>query len=149
MTSFRFAFSAAATALLLAIPPAAARTPVPPQPLGNHRAWFGTSDYPAEALRSLSEGLVMFRLKVGTEGRAIGCEILISSRSPVLDEATCRLAVERAIFTPAIDADGLPAVGYYRNGVIWQIPNDPPEQTEQADQSAAAGGQAGAAPARP
>mgnify|MGYP000269951337 CR=1 FL=1 len=124
MTSFRFAFSVAAAALLLAISPAAARTPVPPQPLGNPGEWIGTSDYPSGALRRQSEGATSFRVTVGIDGRVSACQITVSSGWAVLDEATCRLISERARFSSASDRKGRPVIGYYQNRVRWMIPED-------------------------
>lgn len=122
MNKFYFAINGAAAALLIAITPAAARTPIPPQPTGNPATWITTNDYPVSALRAKTEGRVMFRLSVGVDGRPTRCEITESIGSAELDQATCSLMLRRATFTPAQDKAGRTVAGTYANAVRWRIP---------------------------
>jgi periplasmic protein TonB len=70
--------------------------PVPP---GGRQARFGTS--------------ATIALTVGTDGRATACRIVRASPFPETDAITCRLALERFRFRPAIDRDGNPVVATY------------------------------------
>ncbi|NCU12973.1 MAG: TonB family protein, partial [Sphingomonadaceae bacterium] len=69
-------------------------------PIGNPATWVTRADYPPEALREQREGVVGFRLEIGPNGRVTACEVTFSSGYAPLDEATCRLLSERAIFNP-------------------------------------------------
>ena len=106
-----------------ATPPAAAAT------LATPTDWppvslFTDDDYPAGALRGEHQGLVRFRLEIGTDGRVSGCTIRRSSGSSSLDERTCRILRSRARFVPARDSEGH-AVPDTRDGeVTWRLPPD-------------------------
>lgn len=54
------------------------------------------ADYPAEAWRNDEEGRVGFALAYDANGTITGCEIISSSGSQSLDEATCPLLYKRA-----------------------------------------------------
>jgi len=70
-------------------------------------------DYPI-ASRDLRLGdHVVIWLTVGTDGRASACKVARPSRDPVADAITCRLAMERFRFRPALDANGAPVVATY------------------------------------
>lgn len=112
-------------------PPAAVPAPPPPrvqpkqaQPKGRPGEWVTTNDYPSRALREEREGVTRFRLSVGPDGRASGCDVTGSSGSPDLDAATCSNLMRRARFAPATDGDGNPTSGSYSSSVRWQIPKD-------------------------
>ncbi|MEY4238146.1 MAG: hypothetical protein RL339_747, partial [Pseudomonadota bacterium] len=61
----------------------------PARPKGNPGLWVTTNDYPQSAIRSEAEGVVKFRLSVGTNGRVTGCEVTGSSSTATLDQAAC------------------------------------------------------------
>lgn len=114
--------------IVLPPPPAA---PPPPRfsptgavPRGNPGSWVTTDDYPSRALREGATGTTGFRLSVGPDGRANGCEITSSSGNAELDAATCKYAQSRARFTPAKDGEGQPTSGSYTSRVRWVIPKD-------------------------
>src|SRR3546814_9911859 len=75
-------------------------------PAGNPGGWVTNDDYPADAMRQGHEGTSGFRLTYDATGRTTGCEITSPSGHAELDEATCRLLIERARFIPGRDAEG-------------------------------------------
>lgn len=93
-----------------------------PEPLGNPALWATVSDYPRDALRTEQQGTVRFRLTVDPQGRVADCSVTGSSGVVSLDETTCRLMRERALFRSARDTAGKPTVGFYSNSVRWLIP---------------------------
>ncbi len=105
-------------------PPAPKFTPKGAQPKGNPGNWATTNDYPTRALREEREGVTGFRVSVGTDGRATGCDVTSSSGSPDLDQATCSNVMRRARFTPATDGEGNPTTGSYSSRVRWVIPKE-------------------------
>ncbi|QIG79080.1 energy transducer TonB [Stakelama tenebrarum] len=65
-------------------------------------------DYPREAARAGITGRVVVTLSVDARGRVTDCRVALSSGSPLLDGATCRLARERFRYEPARDTAGKP-----------------------------------------
>ena len=119
--------------VLVVAPPGPAAPPPPPppkftpksaQPKGNPGSWATTNDYPTRALREEREGVTGFRVTVGTDGRATGCDVTSSSGSADLDQATCSNVMRRARFTPATDGEGNPTTGSYSSRVRWVIPKE-------------------------
>ena len=121
--------------VLVVAPPGPAAAPPPPppapkfspkaaQPKGNPGSWATTNDYPTRALREEREGVTGFRVTVGTDGRATGCDVTSSSGSADLDQATCSNVMRRARFTPATDGEGNPTTGSYSSRVRWVIPKE-------------------------
>ncbi len=118
--------------VLVVAPPGPAAAPPPPprftpknaQPKGNPGNWATTNDYPTRALREEREGVTGFRVSVGTDGRATGCDVTSSSGSADLDQATCSNVMRRARFAPATDGEGNPTTGSYSSRVRWVIPKE-------------------------
>lgn len=94
----------------------------PARPLNDPGQWVGPQDYPPSALRTENQGASSFTLIIDASGSVTDCTITQSSGTPLLDETACRLAKERARFSPARDAQGVPTAGRYSNRVRWQIP---------------------------
>jgi protein TonB len=114
-------------------PPAPpAPTPPPPPavpatraaPRGNPQDWVTTEDYPAAAARAEEQGVVGFRLDVGTDGKVTNCTVTSSSGSALLDSTACNLLKRRGRFTPAKDTGGNPVPGAYISRIRWQLPQD-------------------------
>jgi protein TonB len=84
---------------------------------------ISAADYPASALAMRAEGRVWFILTIGINGRVADCAITASSGSRALDSATCRLVRARGRFTPAIDTNGMPAVGMIEDALEWRLPS--------------------------
>lgn len=126
--SWSLSVSAAAVPVYV---PAASVTPAPPSPavIGtmvkparariNLARYVGNDDYPASALAAGEQGTVRFRLGVGANGRVTACEILRSSGSAALDDATCRIMRSRARFTPARSSNGFPMASTVESEIGW------------------------------
>jgi protein TonB len=62
---------------------------------------------------------VVVELTVGTDGRVSACRVTDPSPDPEADAITCRLATERFVFRPRLDARGEPVVGRFRWRQRW------------------------------
>lgn len=116
------------------VPPPASGVPAPPGVSGPTRAranlnsYFSVDDYPAAALRGNEQGTTGFRLNIGPNGRVTECSVTSSSGSTALDEATCRIIMSRARYTPARDSAGNPTGSSDSGRVTWRLPPPPPPQ---------------------
>jgi TonB family protein len=88
---------------------------------------FSSDDYPNEALRTNQTGTVSVELTIGTDGRVSDCRVKLSSLSPTLDAATCKVLTERARFEPALDRAGRPVSDHYSQRITWKIPQSEPQ----------------------
>ena len=91
-------------------------------PRGNPGSWIRPDDYPSRAMKAGEEGTVRFNLTIGPNGSVASCQVVGSSGSSALDEATCRIVSRRARFNPAIDSAGTAVEGRYANAVRWRLP---------------------------
>jgi protein TonB len=96
--------------------------PTNPVPANAPSGWATNDDYPAAALRLDEHGTTQFRVSVGSDGLVKACDIVKSSGSRRLDDATCKLVTKRARFEPAKDKNGETTVGTYSNSVRWVLP---------------------------
>ncbi|WP_287979387.1 energy transducer TonB [Sphingomonas sp.] len=95
---------------------------LPAVPLIPLDQWFHTDDYPPASMRGGEEGNVSVILSIDSEGKIEGCRVTNSSGHPLLDRATCTLAIRRGRFTPAKDAQRRPvASDYVVRDVKWRI----------------------------
>ncbi|MFM5930174.1 MAG: energy transducer TonB [Novosphingobium sp.] len=78
-------------------------------------------DYPADALARKSEGPSLIALDIDAAGKVTGCSVRQSSGDPVLDQAACKLAMQRARFVPGADVAGRNAAGRALTGVDWRL----------------------------
>lgn len=62
---------------------------------------------------------VVIELTVGSNGRVTSCRVTDPSPDPQADAITCRLATERFVFRPRLDASGEPVTGVYRWRQRW------------------------------
>jgi len=62
---------------------------------------------------------VVIELTVGTDGRVTACRVTDPSPDPEADAITCRLATQRFVFRPRLNAAGEPVVGIYRWRQRW------------------------------
>lgn len=106
-----------------AVPPSESGKARPPRPRIALSHLF--DDYPAAAVRAGEEGLTEIRLRIGADGRVTGCAITRSSGSAILDSETCRIAVARGRFHPALDSEGKPTPADLSGRVIWRLPSPP------------------------
>lgn len=114
----------------VAPPPRSTRLPPAPpiralsQPAraeANLATYVRNNDYPAQALGRGEEGTTGFRLTVDQSGRATDCVVTSSSGSASIDHVTCRIMIERARFTPAIDLDGAPTEDHVSARITWSL----------------------------
>lgn len=111
--------------------PVAAPPPPPPpagpttaaKPKGDPGRWVTNDDYPTRAAREERQGTTGFRLTVGADGRATGCDITSSSGSPDLDSTACSLLMRRAKFSPALK-DGQPTTGSWSSRFRWVLQDE-------------------------
>jgi TonB family protein len=95
--------------------------------LANLASYVADDDYPAEALRRGEQGIVGFQLEIGPDGLVSGCEVLSSSGSSALDEATCSIMQARARFSPARDGAGRAVADRVQARLRWVLPVEEPE----------------------
>lgn len=79
------------------------------------------SDYPREGAREGLQGTVEISFRVRSDGLVDQCQIVRSSGSPVLDQATCSLFTRRYRFRPAQTAEGQPIDTVLRTSFTWGI----------------------------
>jgi len=71
-------------------------------------------DYPPEVARFWPRGGAVFiAVRVLPNGRATDCKINRSIGIPAIDQWTCKLVEERAVFRPATDTSGRPVAAWY------------------------------------
>ena len=91
-------------------------------PRGNPGRWITYRDSPGskamagERLRS-----VRFELTIDRAGQVTGCNIIVSSGAPAVDEHTCKLLLTRAEFDPAVGADGETVASTWTNSFKWEV----------------------------
>lgn len=93
------------------------------EPTMSPTEWANILDYPDEMLRDGISGTVSFKLDIDAAGLPTKCHVIISSKTPQLDQHTCRLMMKRAKFKPAIAADGSATASHYINRVRWILPD--------------------------
>ncbi|MEO9467821.1 energy transducer TonB [Parasphingorhabdus sp.] len=93
-----------------------------PKPKGNSGRWVMATDYPKAAYKERREGKTQFRLDVDQNGKVENCAILVSSGHADLDRETCRKAVSRARFSPALDENNQPTAAPWVSAARWQVP---------------------------
>lgn len=84
--------------------------------------WVSSDDYPPPAIRAGEQGAVGVAFTVDVWGRATDCTVVTSSRSRILDDATCRLIEERARYTPARDGAGAAMESRQTLRFRWVLP---------------------------
>lgn len=91
---------------------------------GNPGTAFGDDAYPPDAIRAGEQGRTTALLRIDASGTPISCAIKTSSGSPSLDAATCSIALRRARFDPAREAQGKAISSTYTLPVRWVLPDD-------------------------
>jgi TonB family protein len=80
--------------------------------------WWYPEDRPLDVSPD-AHGRVDFTFEITIDGRLTNCAIVQSSGYPSLDSTTCTMAMKRARFKPAINADGNPMLSYGRRAANW------------------------------
>lgn len=91
-----------------------------PEPLESPAKWFRPEDYPAGLSRMGMGGAVIIRLLVGADGSVQKCQVTKSGGDKAFQDATCKAAMKRARFRPAIAADGQPSASVWIKRVNWK-----------------------------
>lgn len=97
----------------------------PARPRGSPANWIPLDDYPDEVLRLGLEGLVKFRLSVGSDGKPTACQIISITGDRRLGDHTCRLLMRRARLCPATDRKGQPIASEWSGSIRWKVPDEP------------------------
>lgn len=88
-------------------------------PIGNMSRWLRSEDYPNAALMEGHNGMVRFRLDVGPDGAVTGCRVLYRTNPDDFADLSCKLLLQRALMTPALDAAGAPVKDYFVSQIRW------------------------------
>jgi TonB family protein len=94
--------------------------------------------YPPRALAAGEEGPVFFRVKLDKDGAPMSCEVTRSSGHPLLDDETCSLIVQHAVFSGTKDANGHLIPETAEGVVNWTLPGHTPATVNLAPTVAAA-----------
>jgi TonB family protein len=92
------------------------------RPASTNFLGYRPEDYPSAALRTRTQGRVVLRITVTAEGRAGDCRVVASSGEPSIDARSCQVAMQRARFTPGLDAAGQPVTIPAVFTVTWRLP---------------------------
>jgi len=83
-------------------------------------------NYPEHALAAGEEGPVFFTVTLDKDAHPVSCQVTHSSGFPDLDDETCKLIVQHAVFSAARDANGR-VVRQTTEGVVnWTLPGHTP-----------------------
>lgn len=85
------------------------------------RDYLRLSDYPASALEDSPSWRAQVRIAVDAAGKPRDCTPLKSSDGTNFAATTCKLLMERAAFSPAMDVDGRAVPSIYVYTVDWKI----------------------------
>ena len=88
---------------------------------GDLQRLFRPDDYPVAALARREQGSVIVRLTVGAMGRVRACDVTSSSGSRALDNVSCQILQNRAVFTPARDSSGNPTTDTVHQEIRWVL----------------------------
>jgi TonB family protein len=104
--------------------PQASGTPISraPEPL-RQPPWMTPDDVPASIFMAGVQGTAGIRLSVDPDGRPFRCDVTTTSNSPEFDRLACLVALQRARFRPARDAQGARTFGSYSAYSKWVNPN--------------------------
>ena len=109
---------AVAAALATSVAPHIVDKPVPPE------KWLTNDDYPARALQLREQGSVRLGLTIDAKGKPIRCIATSNDKLPNLQALSCRLIMNRATFSPALDQNGAPVLGLLSQRINWAIPGE-------------------------
>jgi TonB family protein len=92
--------------------------PSPKVPLA---ALVGDGDYPSKASDARAAGKAIVRLEIDLSGKVTRCDAVVSSGHEILDRQTCAIALRRARFEPAQDANGRAVAAPYVTSITWHM----------------------------
>ena len=88
-------------------------------PTNGPARWLGTNDFPDKSWMAGHNGIVRFRLDLDSAGFPSGCRVLYRTNPDEFADLSCKLLLQRARFSPALDAAGKPVKSYYINTIRW------------------------------
>lgn len=94
------------------------------RPTSTNRLGYHSSDYPAAALRTATQGRVILRVTVTAEARAQDCAVVATSGNAQIDAISCQVAMRDGRFLPALDASGRPVTIAAVFTVTWRLPQN-------------------------
>jgi len=83
--------------------------------------WLKSSDFPPAALSRGQSGIVQIRLDIAETGAVSGCHILHRTSPDQFADLSCKLIMQRAKLSPALDASGKQVRSYYVTKILWLI----------------------------
>lgn len=83
---------------------------------------FSASDYPGQAIFERATGATQVMMMVDETGAVKDCMVEETSGIATLDAMSCGVFIERAKFTPALDAAGKPARSVLTSRIVWRMP---------------------------
>lgn len=83
-------------------------------------------EYPPRALAAGEEGPVFFTVTLDKDAHPTSCQVTHGSGHPLLDEETCALIVQHAVFSSARDSRGHVVKETAEGVVNWTIPGHTP-----------------------
>ena len=92
------------------------------RPVNNPGEWVTQNDYPPKMLQSGQPANIAFRLDIGADGKPTGCYIQAATHPKEFDSAVCGSILNRARFSPAMDAQGNSINSYYLGRVNFRLP---------------------------
>lgn len=96
------------------------------------------SQYPERARAAGEQGPVGFKVTLDRDGYASACEVTHSSGYPQLDNETCQLILNRAVFKGVRDGDGRKVSSVHEGVVNWKLPGSAPNAAPATTTAAAA-----------
>lgn len=93
------------------------------KPKGSAADLFTPDDFPSEALGKGQSGTVGVLFWVEANGRVSTCQVIESSASTVLEQATCNIVKRRGRFTAATDAAGKAVRAPSFTRISWMLPD--------------------------
>lgn len=83
--------------------------------------WLHPRDFPEAAIDAGKDGYVVARLNVDATGKVTDCAVVVSLGLKSFGTATCKAAMERARFSPALGPDGQPAAALLIERVKYRL----------------------------
>lgn len=81
-------------------------------------------DFPPEALTEKRQGTAKIEIGVSPTGTVSDCKLLQSSGHSDIDDASCKIATQRAMFGAALDVTGQTTAGRVQTDLNWRLPID-------------------------
>lgn len=114
------------SSVLLLAKPAFASDPVPKAERDRQLSEIVFQNYPPRALEAGEEGPVFFTVSLDKDAHPTTCQVTHGSGHPLLDEETCDLIVQHAVFNSARDANGHLTRQTTEGVVNWTLPGHQP-----------------------